>query len=156
MRQPGPSSFVEPCGPATVLVAVVLVATGFLLGARYPIRAVPFFVLWTSGGIACCALYIAAGRSSQRMVVPLTVLLTAIPATLLLGHGRSRNGTLLAMSSGFTMLPVAVPLFLAWHRRVRTAWLLAYAADLWQRDSCATGFGHLGLVEQDRSCDERD
>ena len=114
-----------------------------MLGARYPIRAVPFFVLWTTGGIACFALFIAAGRASPRMVVPLTVLFTAIPATLLLGTA-VEAGALLAMSSGFTMLPVAVPLFLAWHRRVRTVWLLAYAV-VFGGVILATGFGHLGL-----------
>ena len=130
----------------SVLVAVVLVLTGFALGARYPIRAVPFFLLWTSGGIACCALYIAAGRSSQRMVVPLTVLLTGIPATLLLGTAVEARA-LLTISSGFTMLPVAVPLFLAWHCRVRTVWLLAYAA-VYGSVILATGFGHLAPVDR--------
>jgi diguanylate cyclase (GGDEF)-like protein len=130
----------------TVLVAFILVATGCLLGARYPMRAVPFFVLWTTGGIACFALFVAAGRASPRMVVPLSVLFTIIPATLLLGTA-IEPGTLLAMASGFTMLPVAVPLFLAWHRRVRTTWLLAYAA-VFGGVILVTGFGHLQPVQR--------
>ena len=130
----------------TVLVAVILVATGFLLAARYPMRAIPFFVLWTSGGIACGALFIAAGRASPRMVLPLTVVFTVIPAVLLLGTA-VEPGTLLAMASGFTMLPVAVPLFLAWTRRVRTVWLVAYAV-VFGGVALVTGLGHLDAVER--------
>ncbi len=130
----------------TALVAVILVATGFLLAARYPLRAVPFFVLWTSGGVACAALFVAAGRASPRWILPLTVLFTVIPATLLLGTSVEPR-TLLAMASGFTMLPVAVPLFLAWTRRVRTAWLLVYAA-VFGGVVLATGLGHLDAVER--------
>ena len=119
-------------------------ATGFVLAARYPMRAVPFFALWTTGGIASAALFFAAGRASPRWVPPLTVLFTAIPATLLLGTA-VEPGTLLAMASGFTMLPVAVPLFLAWTRRVRTAWLLVYAA-VFGGVALTTGLGHLDAV----------
>jgi diguanylate cyclase (GGDEF)-like protein len=130
----------------TALVAVILVATGFVLAARYPMRAAPFFVIWTSGGIACAALFFAAGRAAPRWVLPLTVLFTVIPATLLLGTA-VEPGTLLAMASGFTMLPVAVPLFLAWTRRVRTAWLLVYAA-VFGGVALVTGLGHLDTVER--------
>lgn len=130
----------------TVLVAVILVATGFLLAARYPTLAIPFFVLWTSGGIACVALFVAAGRASARLILPLTVLFTVIPAVLLLATA-FEPGTLLAMASGFTMLPVAVPLFLAWTRRVRTVWLVAYAV-VFGGVALVTGLGHLDAVER--------
>jgi diguanylate cyclase (GGDEF)-like protein len=130
----------------TILVGVILVATGFLLAARYPVRAVPLFFLWTSGAVASFALFVAAGRASARYVVPLTVLFTVIPATLLLATA-VEPGTLLAMASGFTMLPVAVPLFLAWNRRVRTGWLLAYAL-IFGGVVIVTGLGYLDGVER--------
>jgi diguanylate cyclase (GGDEF)-like protein len=130
----------------SIMVGVVLVATGFLLAARYPTRATPFFFLWTSGAVACFALFVASGRASPRFVLPLTVVFTVIPATLLLGTAVEPKA-LLAMASGFTMLPVAVPLFLAWTRRVRTAWLLVYAAIL-AGVVIATGLGYLDSVER--------
>jgi len=130
----------------SVLVGVILLVTGFVLAVRYPARAVPFFLLWTSGAGANFALFVAASRVSQRLVVPLTVVLTIIPATLLLGTA-VEPGALLAMTSGFTMLPVAVPLFLAWTRPVRTGWLLAYAA-VFGGVSIVTGFGHLETIQR--------
>ena len=130
----------------TMTVGFILVATGFLLAARYPARALPFFFLWTAGAVACFALYAAAGRASPRFIVPLTVVFTVIPATLLLGTA-VEPGTLLAMASGFTMLPVAVPLFMAWTRRVRTGWLLAYAG-VFGGVTIATGLGHLDAVQR--------
>ncbi|MEA2654432.1 MAG: hypothetical protein QOI37_1659, partial [Chloroflexota bacterium] len=130
----------------TLTVGIILVATGFLLAARYPLRAAPFFFLWTSGAVACFALYAAAGRASPRFILPLTIVFTVIPATLLLGTA-VEPGTLLAMASGFTMLPVAVPLFMAWTRRVRTGWLLAYAG-VSGGITIVTGLGHLDTVQR--------
>ena len=111
----------------SLLVGTILLATGFVLATRYPVRAEPLIVLWTSGAVSCFALFVIASRASLRLVTPLTVVFTAIPAAMLLGTAVEPRA-LLAMTSGFAMLPVAVPLFLAWSRRVRTAWLLAYAA----------------------------
>ena len=63
----------------SVLVGIVQLATGFAFAARYPERAAPFFTLWTSGAIASFVLFVAASRASQRFVVPLTIVLAAIP-----------------------------------------------------------------------------
>ena len=51
------------------------------------------------------------------------------------------------MTSGFTMLPVAVPLFLAWSRRLRNGWLLAYAV-VFAGVTLVTGFGHLRSIDR--------
>jgi len=64
-----------------------------------------------------------------------------IPA-MTLAFTATEPGALLSMASGFTMLPVAVPLFLAWTPRLRTAWLVAYAVVLGGA-TMITGFGHL-------------
>ena len=125
---------------------MVLLVTGFVLAARFPARATLFFFLWTSGAAASFALFFAAGRASQRFVVPLTVLFTLIPATGLLVTA-VEPGALLAMASGFTILPVAVPLFLAWTSAVRTGWLLAYAV-VFGGVTFVTGLGHLDMVQR--------
>jgi diguanylate cyclase (GGDEF)-like protein len=125
----------------SLLVAVILLVTGFVLAARFPPRAIPMFVLWTSGAAITFGLYLAAGRASRRFVVPLTILFTVIPA-MALAFTATEPGALLSMASGFTMLPVAVPLFLAWTSRLRTAWLVAYAVVL-GGVTMITGFGHL-------------
>jgi diguanylate cyclase (GGDEF)-like protein len=125
----------------SLLVSAILLATGFILAARYPARETLFFPLWASGAAGCLALFFAASRASRRFVVPLTVLFTVIPAAALLGTA-IEPGALLAMASGFTMLPVAVPLFLAWTRPVRTGWLLTYTA-VFGGVTFVTGLGHL-------------
>ena len=130
----------------SVLVGITLLVTGFVLGYRYPDRSAALFLLWTSGAVASFALFVAASRASQRFVVPLTVVLTIIPATMLLGLA-VEPGALLATDSGFTMLPVAVPLFLAWNRSLRTGWLLVYVA-LFSGVTIATGFGHLEFIQR--------
>lgn len=130
----------------SLLVTAILLVTGFVLAARYPARATLFFFLWSSGAAASFALFFAAGRASHRFVVPLTVLFTVIPATALLGTA-IEPGVLLAMATGFSMLPVAVPLFLAWARPVRTGWLLAYTA-VFGGVTLVTGFGHLDTVQR--------
>lgn len=130
----------------SLLVGVALLATGVFLAARYPDRSVAFFIMWASGAAASFALFVAVGRISNRLVDPLSVVFTVIPATMLLGTA-IEPGALLAMASGFTMLPVAVPLFLAWTRPVRTGWLLAYAA-VFGGVTIVSGFGHLEAVQR--------
>jgi diguanylate cyclase (GGDEF)-like protein len=130
----------------SILVGVTLLVTGFVLAARYPDRSAAFFLLWTSGAAASFALFIGVGRASQRFVVALTVVLAIIPATLLLGTA-VEPGALLSMASGFTMLPVAVPLFLAWTRPLRTGWLVAYAV-VFGGVTIVTGFGYLAAVQR--------
>lgn len=125
----------------SLLVAIILLVTGFVLAARFPLRALPLFVLWTSGAAVAFALYLAAGRASRRFVVPLTIAFTLIPTTTLV-FTATEPGALLSMASGFTMLPVAVPLFLAWTPRLRTAWLVGYALVLGGL-TMVTGFGYL-------------
>jgi diguanylate cyclase (GGDEF)-like protein len=130
----------------SVLVGVVLLGTGVAFSGRYPERAMPLFVLWASGAVASFALFLAARRASQRFVVPLTVVLTVIPATMLVGTAIDPKA-LLAVTSGFTQLPVAVPLFMAWVRPLRTAWLVSYAV-VFSAITLLTGFGHLQGIER--------
>lgn len=130
----------------SALVGAVQLATGVAFAIRYPDRAAEFFTLWTSGAVASVALFVTANRASQRYVVMLTVVLTAIPAAMLLGTAIEPRA-LLAVTSGFTQLPVAVPLFMAWTRRLRTGWLVTYALVLGSV-TIVTGFGHLSAVER--------
>jgi diguanylate cyclase (GGDEF)-like protein len=128
------------------LVACVLLVTGVVLTARFPDRAVEFLTVWTTGAGICLALFLLAARATQRSVVPLTVPLTLAPAFGLLVSA-TEPGLLLAVSSGFTMLPVAVPLFLAWTTGLRTAWLVVYSLVL-GAIILATGLGHLDAVQR--------
>lgn len=130
----------------SLLVSVILLMTGFLLAARYPARETLFFFLWTSGAAASFVLFLLSQRVSRRFVVPLTILFTVIPAAALLVTS-SEPGALLAMASGFTMLPVAVPLFLAWTRPIRTGWLFAYTA-VFGGVTLVTGLGHLDSTQR--------
>ena len=130
----------------SALVGVILLATGVAFAGRYPDHAASFFTLWTSGSVASFALFVTANRVSQRYVVPLTVVLTVIPAAMLLGTAIEPLA-LLAVTSGFTQLPVAVPLFMAWTRRLRSAWLVAYAI-VFASITLATGFDHLVGVQR--------
>jgi diguanylate cyclase (GGDEF)-like protein len=125
----------------SLLVTAILLVTGFVLAARFSARGIPLFVLWTSGAAVTFGLYVAAVRASRRFVVPLTIAFTLVPAALLLVTA-IEPGALLSMASGFTMLPVAVPLFLAWTPRLRTGWLVGYAL-VFGSVTVATGFGHL-------------
>ena len=72
----------------SLLVAGILLITGFLLAARFPTRAIPLFVLWTAGAGIAFGLYLASGRTSRRFVVPLTIVFTLIPTTALNAVGR--------------------------------------------------------------------
>ena len=128
----------------SILVAVVLVLTGIVLTARFPDRAAEFLTIWTSGSALCVALYVLALRATQRSVVPLTVLLPLGPLAGLIVSAYE-PGLLLAISSGFTMLPVAVPLFLGWTTALRTAWLVVYSLSL-GAFILVTGFNHLDGV----------
>jgi diguanylate cyclase (GGDEF)-like protein len=130
----------------SLLVAATLLVSGVAFGARYPERAVPFFVLWTSGAVGSIVLFLAGRRAPQRLIAPMTVALSVIPAIMLLGTAVEPRAVL-AVTSGFTVLPVAVPLFLAWTRPLRTVWLAAYAATCFGI-TMATGFGHLETVER--------
>lgn len=130
----------------SILVGVILLIAGFVVAARYPDRSAAFLLLWTAGAAGSFVLFAFANRVPQRLVVPSTVVLAIIPAMVLLGTALE-PGALLMVNSGFTMLPVAVPLFLAWTRPVRTGWLLAYAAIV-AGITIITGFGHLETVQQ--------
>ena len=103
-------------------------------------------MLWTSGAAASSTLFLAARRAPHALVLPMTVVLTVIPAIVMLGTAMEPRA-LLAVTSGFTMLPVAVPLFLAWTRSVRNGWLLIYTV-VFAGITIATGFGHLDTVER--------
>jgi diguanylate cyclase (GGDEF)-like protein len=130
----------------SLLVASILFVTGFALAARFSDRSIPLFIVWTSGAAASLALYFIANRATQPFVVPLTVIMTLCPTAGLLVTA-TEPGALLAMSSGFTMLPVAVPLFLAWTTRLRTAWLIGYAVVI-GGIALVTGLGHLDTVQR--------
>lgn len=130
----------------SLFVAAVLVVSGVDLAARYPDRASLLYLVWTAAGAASLVLYFVAGRASQRLIVPLTVLLTLLPAIALL-LSASEPLALLGIVSGFTILPVAVPLFLGWTRVLRTSWLVAYAL-VFGGMTLATGFGYLDAVQR--------
>ncbi|MEX1170867.1 MAG: diguanylate cyclase [Chloroflexota bacterium] len=130
----------------SLLVGLVLLVTGFVLAARFPDRSFPFLVIWTAGAALSLVLFLVAPRATQRSVVPLTVLLTIGPAAGLLVTA-TEPGALLAVSSGFTILPVAVPLFLAWPTALRTAWLVAYSLIL-GGITLLTGFEHLAAMQR--------
>ena len=130
----------------SILVACVLLVTGFVLTARFPDRAFEFLAVWITGAGVCLALFALAPRATQRSVVPLTVMLTLPPAFGLLVSA-TEPGLLLAVSSGFTMLPVAVPLFLAWPTALRTAWLVIYSLIL-GGTFLVTGLDHLDAVQR--------
>jgi diguanylate cyclase (GGDEF)-like protein len=130
----------------SILVAGILLVSAVVLAVRFPDRAGPLLVVWTSGAALCLVLYLLAPRATQRSVVPLTVLLASAPAAGLLVTSLE-PGALLAVSSGLTMLPVAVPLFLAWTTRLRTAWLVVYTLSL-GGVILATGLEHLDAVQR--------
>lgn len=130
----------------SILVACILLVAGVVLTARFPGRAIPFLAVWTSGAVVCLALYLLAPRATQRSVVPLTVILTLAPAAGLMVTAME-PGLLLAVSSGLTMLPVAVPLFLGWTTALRTGWLVSYSLVLGVV-IVATGFEHLDTVQR--------
>jgi diguanylate cyclase (GGDEF)-like protein len=130
----------------SILIAGVLLATGVVLSARFPDRAIEFLIVWPIGAAVCVALYFVAPRATQRSVVPLTVMLTIAP-TLGLLVSATEPGLLLAVSSGLTMLPVAVPLFLGWTTALRTGWLVVYSVVL-GAVILATGFDHLDAVQR--------
>jgi diguanylate cyclase (GGDEF)-like protein len=130
----------------SLLVAAILLVTGITLAARFSERAVAMLLLWTSGAAINFVLFLVSSRVPRRFVVPLTVLFTLIPATALM-FTATEPQALLSMASGFTMLPVAVPLFLAWTGRLRTSWLLGYAV-VFGGVTLVTGFGHLGIAQR--------
>ena len=130
----------------SILVGVVLLATGIAFALRYPEHGGTFFLLWGSGAVASLALFTAAHRATPKLVIPLTVILTVIPATMLLGTAIDPKA-LLPVTSGFTQLPVAVPLFMAWPRSLRSGWLVTYAL-VFGTITLLTGFGHLDGVER--------
>lgn len=128
------------------VVGIVLLVTGVLLAVRFPDRSVPLLVAWTSAAVGCLGLFLVAPRATERSVAVLTVLLTIFPAVGLLVSA-VEPGALFAVSSGFSMLPVAVPLFLAWNTALRTAWLIAYALIL-GGVTVLTGLGHLDTAQR--------
>jgi diguanylate cyclase (GGDEF)-like protein len=130
----------------SLLVGFILLVTGVTLAARFSAQASLLFFLWTSGAAANFVLWLLAERAPQRFVVPLTVAFTLVPA-IGLYVSAAETESLPAMASGFYMLPIAVPLFLAWTRVVRTTWLLAYAA-VYVVVIITTGFGHLDAVQR--------
>jgi len=130
----------------SLLVAVIMLVTGIAVAARFPGRSVPLFTVWTAGAAVSLVLFLIADRATQRSILPLTILFTLSPAVGLVVTG-TEPGALLAMFSGFTMLPVAVPLFLAWTTTLRTAWLVTYTLVLGGL-TLVTGLGHLDAVQR--------
>lgn len=130
----------------SILVAATLLAAGLAFANRYPDHAAGFLLLWAAGAAASFTLFLAARRTPQRFVAPMTVALAIIPAMMLLGTATEPRA-ILAITSGFTMLPVAVPLFLAWSRPLRSGWLVLYTA-VFAGTTIATGFGHLTGAER--------
>jgi diguanylate cyclase (GGDEF)-like protein len=128
------------------LVTGILFLSGIVLAIRFPDHATPLLAVWGLGGVACIALFFVSGRTTQRSVVLLTVLLTVSPIAGLLVSAMEPRA-LLAVSAGFTVLPVAVPLFLSWTTRLRTAWLVSYSV-LVGGFTIVTGFGHLDAVQR--------
>lgn len=130
----------------SLLVAAVLLVTGLALSARFPDRSVDFLAVWTSGALVCLALFFLASRATQRSVVPLTVVWPLAPAAGLIVSAYE-PGLLLAISSGLTMLPVAVPLFLGWTTALRTVWLVVYSSTL-GGFIVVSGFNYLDPVQR--------
>jgi hypothetical protein len=87
-------------------VAATLLVAGVAFATRYPERAAAFLLLWTAGAAASFTLFLAARRAPQRLIVPMTVVFTIVPAVMLIGTATEPRA-ILAMTSGFTMLPVA-------------------------------------------------
>lgn len=130
----------------TRLVTGILLLSGVVLATRFPGHATSLLAVWGVGGLGTLALYFLSERATQRSAVLLTVLLTVIPiAGLVVTAVEPR--ALLAVSAGFTVLPVAVPLFLSWTTRLRTAWLVSYSV-LVGGLTIATGFGYLDDVQR--------
>jgi diguanylate cyclase (GGDEF)-like protein len=130
----------------SILVAATLLVAGVAFASRYPERAAAFLLLWTAGAAASFTLFLAARRAPQRFIVPMTVVFAIVPAVMLIGTATEPRA-ILAMTSGFTMLPVAVPLFLAWTRPLRTGWLVVYVV-VFAGTTLVTGFGHLAEAER--------
>ncbi len=126
----------------SLIVPPILFGTAVLLGLRYPTRGLELFALWTAEAAAVAALHPLASLASRRRMIRLTLLFAFVPAIGLPITLALEPGTLLQMNSAFATLPVAVPLFLAWPRPVRTAWLVGYAAAF-GAIALITGFGHI-------------
>lgn len=110
-----------------MIVAPVLLITGLSLAVRFPTHDAGLFVLWATEAAAVVAVYPLALRVRRRYIVRLTLLLASLPSIGLLVSLAMEPGALLSMISGYCILPVAVPLFFGWSRRLRTSWLVAYA-----------------------------
>jgi diguanylate cyclase (GGDEF)-like protein len=108
------------------VVAVAQLVTGVALSVRYPEHAGTFLAIYTSGAIISFVVFLIANRATPRLIAPLTVALTLIPLNMLVGPAIEPR-TILTVAIGFAELPFAVPLFMAWTRPVRTAWLVTYA-----------------------------
>jgi diguanylate cyclase (GGDEF)-like protein len=114
----------------TLIIAATLWITAIFFDLRYPANGPQLFIVWTIDGLLMGALYPFAVRAPGRYIVRLTLLMASVPSIGLVGTLLIEPATLLSMSSAFAILPVAVPLFLGWTRRLRTTWLLAYAGVL--------------------------
>ena len=130
-----------------MLAGPVLLATGALLAVRFPARGAELFGLWAAEALALGIVVAMARRVRGRWIVRLTVLFSTIPAIGLPVTLAMEPGTFLMMSSGFSILPVAVPLFLAWDRGLRTRWLITYAA-VFGTITLLTGFGSLNVADR--------
>jgi diguanylate cyclase (GGDEF)-like protein len=128
------------------VVGIVLFVTGVLLAVRFPDHSALLFGVWAAAAAGCLGLFLVAPRATERSVAVLTVLLTVFPAVGLLVSA-VEPGALLAVSSGFSMLPVAVPLFLAWTTALRTVWLVVYSLILGGA-TVLTGLGHLDTAQR--------
>jgi diguanylate cyclase (GGDEF)-like protein len=128
------------------LVGVILLATAFLYAGRFPSEGTAIFALWACGAAVNLVIWVVALRASNRFVAPLTVAMT-IPSAVALLISAVEPAALLTSASGLSILPVAVPLFMAWTRTGRARWLIAYAAPV-EVIILATGFGHMGFVQR--------
>src|SRR5664279_3852241 len=128
-------------------VGPVLLITGIAQAARYPASATMLFSVWVAGALATGLLYPLAVRAPRRLLVQLSVALATIPAICLPLTLAIEPKSLLSRTSSFAILPVAVPLFIGWPRKLRTGWLLAYTGVLIGL-LMVTGFDRLDLTQR--------
>ena len=131
----------------TMFIAPILLITAVFFDLRYPVTGRALFAIWFGDGLLIGLLYPLAVRARGRYIVRLTLLMASLPLLGLVGTLAVEPATLLSMTSAFAILSVAVPLFLSWPRRLRTAWLLVYAGGLIGL-IFLTGIDRLDVTEQ--------
>lgn len=107
------------------LVAAILIGTGLLMASRFPANRSLLLAVWGAAGLFTLLIFAGAMRPRRQAAVPLSVAFTIGPLVAIIVT-TTEPGALLGVSSAYAMLPVAVPLFLAWTTRLRTTWLLGY------------------------------